>query len=75
MPFKIVRNDITGMKVDAIVNTTNEGVTYGDGIDIAVYLSGFGSIRKTDCTKRIEIVYVKIRFTIVKISVILCIEQ
>lgn len=37
MPFKIVRNDITRMKVDVIVNTANEGVTYGDGIDTAVY--------------------------------------
>ncbi len=37
MPFKVVRNDITKMRVDAIVNTANEGVTYGDGVDTAVY--------------------------------------
>lgn len=37
MPFKIVRNDITKMQVDAIVNTANEDVAYGDGIDSAVY--------------------------------------
>ena len=37
MPFKIVRNDITKMKVDAIVNTANPAPTYGDGVDTAVY--------------------------------------
>lgn len=37
MPFKIVRNDITRMQVDAIVNTANEAPTYGTGVDTAVY--------------------------------------
>ena len=37
MPFKIVRNDITKMNVDVIVNTANEAPTYGDGVDTAVY--------------------------------------
>ncbi|MBP5152772.1 MAG: macro domain-containing protein [Lachnospiraceae bacterium] len=37
MPFQIVRNDITKMKVDAIVNTANPLPVYGDGIDTAVY--------------------------------------
>lgn len=37
MPFKIVRNDITRMKVDAIVNTANDLPTYGSGTDYAVY--------------------------------------
>ncbi len=37
MPFKIVRNDIIKMRVDAIVNTANEETTYGDGLDTAVY--------------------------------------
>lgn len=37
MAFKIVRNDITKMKVDAIVNTANEAPIYGDGVDTAVY--------------------------------------
>ena len=37
MPFKIVRNDITKMKVDAIVNTANMAPTYGEGVDTAVY--------------------------------------
>ncbi len=37
MPFQIVRNDITKMHVDAIVNTANPLPGYGEGIDTAVY--------------------------------------
>ena len=37
MPFKIVRNDITKMHVDAIVNTANEQPRYSCGTDTAVY--------------------------------------
>ncbi len=37
MPFKIVRNDITGMQVDAIVNTANAEPIYSCGTDYAVY--------------------------------------
>ncbi len=37
MPFQIVRNDITKMYVDAIVNTANPMPGYGSGIDTAVY--------------------------------------
>ena len=37
MPFQIVRNDITKMHVDAIVNTANPKPEYGAGIDTAVY--------------------------------------
>ncbi len=37
MPFQIVRNDITKMHVDAIVNTANPSPEYGAGIDTAVY--------------------------------------
>lgn len=37
MPFLIVRNDITKMQVDAIVNTANPSPGYGAGIDTAVY--------------------------------------
>ena len=39
MPFKIVRNDITKMKVDVIVNTANEAPIYSSGVDTAVYLA------------------------------------
>lgn len=34
MPFQIVRNDITKMHVDAIVNTANPKPGYGAGIDM-----------------------------------------
>ena len=37
MPFKIVRNDITRVAADAIVNTANPEPTYGSGTDAAVY--------------------------------------
>ncbi len=37
MPFKIVRNDITKMQVDAIVNTANVEPIYSSGTDLAVY--------------------------------------
>lgn len=37
MPFQIVRNDITKMHTDAIVNTANPLPDYGAGIDTAVY--------------------------------------
>lgn len=37
MPFKIIRNNITQMKVDAIVNTANKAPTYSTGTDSAIY--------------------------------------
>ena len=37
MPFKIVRNDITKMNTQAIVNTANEFVEVGTGCDTAIY--------------------------------------
>lgn len=37
MPFKIVRNDLTKMQVDAIVNTANHKPIYSSGTDTAVY--------------------------------------
>lgn len=37
MPLKIVRNDITKMHCDAIVNTANKYVAVGSGCDTAVY--------------------------------------
>lgn len=37
MPLKIVRNDITKMQVDVIVNTANEAPQYSLGVDTAVY--------------------------------------
>ncbi len=37
MPLKIVRNDITKMKTEAIVNTANSNVLVGPGCDSAIY--------------------------------------
>ena len=37
MPFKIVRNDITKMDTQAVVNTANTQVEVGAGCDLAVY--------------------------------------
>ena len=37
MSFKIVRNDITKVTADAIVNTANPKVAYGGGVDRAIY--------------------------------------
>ena len=37
MPLVIVKKDITKMKVDAIVNTTNESMTGISGVDYAIH--------------------------------------
>ncbi|MBQ6462801.1 MAG: macro domain-containing protein [Pseudobutyrivibrio sp.] len=37
MPFQIIRNDITKVKADAIVNTANPKVQIGSGVDFAIY--------------------------------------
>lgn len=37
MPFEIVRNDITNMQVDAIVNTANPKAIIGYGVDAGVH--------------------------------------
>ena len=37
MPFEIVQNDISNMKVDAIVNTANPDPVVGSGVDTAIH--------------------------------------
>lgn len=45
MPLKVIRNDITKMQVDAIVNTANPEPFYGAGVDAAVYMAaGAGTL-------------------------------
>ena len=47
MPFRIVRNDITKMNTEAIVNTANDHPTVGTGCDSAVYkAAGFDELLK-----------------------------
>ncbi|MDO4203541.1 MAG: macro domain-containing protein [Selenomonadaceae bacterium] len=47
MALKIVRNDITKMTTDAIVNTANEQVAVGPGCDYAVYeAAGFDKLMR-----------------------------
>ena len=47
MPFKIVRNDITKMNTEAIVNTANDHPTVGTGCDFAVYkAAGYDELLK-----------------------------
>lgn len=37
MPFQIIRNDITKVKADVVVNTANPKPIYGSGTDAAIY--------------------------------------
>ena len=39
MPFKIIRNDITKVKADIIVDTANQMPVYGGGTDQAIYMA------------------------------------
>ncbi len=50
MPLQIIRQDITKMKVDAIVNTTNEEMIGYSGVDLAVH-RGAGPLLDAECKK------------------------
>lgn len=50
MPLQIIRQDITKMKVDAIVNTTNEEMVGYSGIDLAVHTAA-GPMLDAECEK------------------------
>lgn len=50
MPLQIIRQDITKMKVDAIVNTTNEKMIGYSGVDLAVH-EGAGAELDRECAK------------------------
>ena len=39
MAFQIIRDDITKVKADAIVNTANPDVVIGEGVDSAIYMA------------------------------------
>ena len=46
MTLKIIRNDITNMNVDVIVNTANENPTYSTGLDFAVYQNDESNVKR-----------------------------
>lgn len=46
MPFQIVRNDITKMKVDAVINTANPNAAYGRGL--------MDFLKRLDCRRRLK---------------------
>ena len=54
MPFRIIRNDITKEKADAIVNTANPVVAIGGGVETAIY-SAAGKEKLLDARKKIGI--------------------
>lgn len=50
MPLQIIRQDITKMRVDAIVNTTNEEMVGYSGVDLAVH-EGAGPLLDKECAE------------------------
>ena len=51
MPLQIIRQDITRMQVDAIVNTTNEEMVGYSGVDLAVH-EGAGPELDKECKEK-----------------------
>ena len=47
MPFEIVRNDITKMSVDAIVDAANSALATGGGVCVAIFAAaGYDQLGK-----------------------------
>ena len=54
MPFKIIRDDITKVKADAIVNPVNPDAVIGGGVETAIYKAA-GKEKLLDARKKIGI--------------------
>ena len=56
MPFEIVRNDITKMQVDAVVNTANPRPVIGLGVDSAIHeKAGVELLKARQCIGHIDV--------------------
>ena len=49
MPFEIVRNDITTMQTDAIVNTANPNPVIDTGVDSGIHKKAGHKLLEADC--------------------------